>query len=420
MADLSHCPATRIYLKGMKSQATPISVRLGGGTESLTWSLKPTETKNSLLAGQPTTTQRNTDNQANKPEIVSSVDTIDDPIEEGSIPAHNLTAAKPTGNFEPIPDSFDPIESFSPRNAANSKSKGLPLASTTGKSGVNGSRTWSEMRNPSSEDPIQTKRSSAQKVDGLLFLTRVTYANVETRMMTRHDHMIPEFFVCYRCQIHKGMGLEDIWKREDDINIALEGLRGLAIFRRTLQIIYNEGLPPVLKDLALRLEVDLSTVSQIKHRLENENFIRANLTTFEHFWNLGIRKKKFNPKGQTVGEIWNVEDDVMKNLGEDETMSSGSISSLSPTTSPSPVVRGDMSRKREAPTKEAGDGQSPMNTTPKHILAQSSQPSITEDAVMHDASQLQHLEEVNDNSLMVAKNKSRLERKGRSTWSNMG
>ncbi|KAI9619945.1 hypothetical protein PSHT_02466 [Puccinia striiformis] len=475
----------------IQSQATPISVRLGGGTESLTWSLKPTETKNSLLAGQPTTTQRNTDNQANKvrddipvisanihsdlvqekgplesrPEIVSSVDTIDDPIEEGSIPAHNLTAAKPTGNFEPIPDSFDPIESFSPRNAANSKSKGLPLASTTGKSGVNGKQNLErnaepELRRPDSNKKIKCSKSRWPPVSNKSNICECRDSNDDQDMIIcevckrwRHlncygytsekDPRIPEFFVCYRCQIHKGMGLEDIWKREDDINIALEGLRGLAIFRRTLQIIYNEGLPPVLKDLALRLEVDLSTVSQIKHRLENENFIRAKPnkrsntsgileserksstqksgTTKSKKWikhmivNQSYEQKKLRDKlyftpgtgteAKLLEKFGNVEDDVMKNLGEDETMSSGSISSLSPTTSPSPVVRGDMSRKREAPTKEAGDGQSPMNTTPKHILAQSSQPSITEDAVMHDASQLQHLEEVNDNSLMVAKNK---------------
>ncbi|KAG0147076.1 hypothetical protein CROQUDRAFT_77014 [Cronartium quercuum f. sp. fusiforme G11] len=87
------------------------------------------------------------------------------------------------------------------------------------------------------------------------------------------DPRIPVEFICYRCRIHEGLSLEDTWKREDEIKTALEGLRTLCIFRRALQIIYEEGMPTAIKQLAKRLETDFTTASQLKKRLMAENYL---------------------------------------------------------------------------------------------------------------------------------------------------
>lgn len=52
------------------------------------------------------------------------------------------------------------------------------------------------------------------------------------------DPRIPSVFICFRCRIHDGLNLEEMWEKEDEIKSALEGLRTLCIFRRALQIIY--------------------------------------------------------------------------------------------------------------------------------------------------------------------------------------
>jgi len=220
----------------------------------------------------------------------------DDPIDEGSIPKHNLHPTRLVANVEALSDSIDPIESFTSSNMVDVGSAILPRPVATvepERKEIKTPETRMDDHAPRKADSNKKMKTakriwppSANKSD----ICECRDANDDQDMINceicqrwRHlncygyksekDPRIPDFFVCYRCRIHKGMDLEQIWKREDDINIALEGLRGLCIFRRTLQIIYQEGLPTVLKDLALRLEVDLSTVSQIRHRLETEKFM---------------------------------------------------------------------------------------------------------------------------------------------------
>ncbi|CAH7668066.1 HORMA domain-domain-containing protein [Phakopsora pachyrhizi] len=84
---------------------------------------------------------------------------------------------------------------------------------------------------------------------------------------SNNDPKLPKNFVCYRCRIHKGLALERIWEKEDDIKAALETLRGLCIFRRALTFIYENGVPTAIKS------IDISTASQLKNRLKAENFI---------------------------------------------------------------------------------------------------------------------------------------------------
>lgn len=87
------------------------------------------------------------------------------------------------------------------------------------------------------------------------------------------DTRIPTRFECFRCRIHGNLSLEETWKKEDEIKTSLEGLRTLCIFRRALQIIYDEGMPNAIKTLAARLEIDVMTASQVKKRLIAEKYL---------------------------------------------------------------------------------------------------------------------------------------------------
>jgi len=307
----------------VQSQQTPVSVRREACTDSLAWSLKSTGFRNDLSNGVSTSAQEKHGKQAEefntginrirnnkqsevfqekarldaKPIPNHSANTMDDdPIDEGSIPNHNLHPTRLVANVEALSDSIDPIESFTSSNMVDVGSAILPRPVATvepERKEIKTPETRMDDHAPRKADSNKKMKTakrtwppSANKSD----ICECRDANDDQDMINceicqrwRHlncygyksekDPRIPDFFVCYRCRIHKGMDLEQIWKREDDINIALEGLRGLCIFRRTLQIIYQEGLPTVLKDLALRLEVDLSTVSQIRHRLETEKFM---------------------------------------------------------------------------------------------------------------------------------------------------
>ncbi|KNZ44192.1 hypothetical protein VP01_941g12 [Puccinia sorghi] len=311
----------------VQSQQTPVSVRRETCTESLAWSLKSTGCRNDLSNGVSTSAQETHGKQAEefkneltrirknnqsqvfqekarldgKPIPNHSANTMDDdPIDEGSIPNHNLNSTRLVANVEALSDSIDPIESFTSSNMVDVGSVILPRPVAT----VEPERKEITTLEPRMDDHAPQKADSNKKIKTAKVIwppsanksdiCECRDANDDQDMINceickrwRHlncygyksekDPRIPDFFVCYRCRIHKGMDLEQVWKREDDISVALEGLRGLCIFRRTLQIIYQEGLPAVLKDLAHRLgnysEVDLSTVSQIKHRLETEKFI---------------------------------------------------------------------------------------------------------------------------------------------------
>ncbi|KAA1083342.1 DNA binding protein [Puccinia graminis f. sp. tritici] len=292
----------------IQSQSTPVSLSHGVHTDNLAWSLRSIESNHKLPQAheiRPDSPRIEEDNQSevfqekaissSKPGNNNFADTTDDPILEASISTQIVNTTHLKENVESLPDAFDPIESFPSSSGTQLKSKGLPPLSAARKSRPKEKKdldrkTDDGIRKTDSNKKIKSSHTKWPPSSNKSDICECRDANDDQDMINceickrwRHlncygytsekDPRIPEFFTCYRCRIHKGMGLEEIWNREDDINIALEGLRGLCIFRRTLQIIYQEGLPAVMKDLALRLEVDLSTVSQIKHRLENENFI---------------------------------------------------------------------------------------------------------------------------------------------------
>ncbi|EFP90766.2 uncharacterized protein PGTG_16792 [Puccinia graminis f. sp. tritici CRL 75-36-700-3] len=398
---------------------------------------------------------------SSKPGNNNSADTTDDPILEASISTQIVNTTHLKENVESLPDAFDPIESFPSSSGTQLKSKGLPPLSAAGKSRPKEKKdlerkTDDGIRKTDSNKKIKSSHTKWPPSSNKSDICECRDANDDQDMINceickrwRHlncygytsekDPRIPEFFTCYRCRIHKGMGLEEIWNREDDINIALEGLRGLCIFRRTLQIIYQEGLPAVMKDLALRLEVDLSTVSQIKHRLENENFIcpksnkRSNSSGLleserkgsskpnqSKRWikhmivNESYEQKKlrdtlyFTPGTGTEAKLLakfensakEIDADEQMNRGEDQCMDSGSISS--PASTPlSSVAAGGRSKNVATPQKQVIGTSSPMNLTPGDI-DQSTQPAV-EDVTMQDA-RPSHPEEV-DMALRLAKSK---------------
>ncbi|WAQ81917.1 hypothetical protein PtA15_2A230 [Puccinia triticina] len=429
----------------VQTQSTPVSLR----PDNLTWSLKSVEPKNKSVQshgkrdGIPGAEKLN--NSAilqekaavgSKPEVPNSVDTMEDPIEDGSISTQTLNAARVKANVESLPDSFDPIESFSPTSATQLKAKVLPVPPAAEKSrpkepealkaktdhgGVRKSDSNKKMKSSKIKWPPTANKSDIcecrdanddQDMIRCEICKRWRHLNCYGYTSAK-DPRIPEFFTCYRCRIHKGMDLEEIWKREDDINIALEGLRGLCIFRRTLQIIYKEGIPPALKDLARRLEVDVSTVSQIRHRLENENFICPktaarsknsglleserrsaskpsqskryikNMAVNESYEQKKLRDKLyFSPGTGTEAKLLakferqetSTDADEQMRPPEDRSIGSGSISGLSSITA-DPAVGGGTIERRATPTKQGaalGDPAGP------------SQPA-GEDTTMHDA-----------------------------------
>ncbi|GAA5868512.1 hypothetical protein JCM8547_006296, partial [Rhodosporidiobolus lusitaniae] len=67
------------------------------------------------------------------------------------------------------------------------------------------------------------------------------------------DRRIPEDFVCYRCRAETGKN-ESLLDpgREDEIEEALANLRSLALFRRAIAVVWDEGVLS-MKDLAKRL-----------------------------------------------------------------------------------------------------------------------------------------------------------------------
>ncbi|EGG12021.1 uncharacterized protein MELLADRAFT_89210 [Melampsora larici-populina 98AG31] len=118
------------------------------------------------------------------------------------------------------------------------------------------------------------------------------------------DLRIPIKFECFRCQIHGNLSLEETWKREDEIKTSLEGLRTLCIFRRALQIIYDEGMPNAIKTLANRLEIDVMTASQVKKRLIAEKYLYVKSTTPSKpsgILESEIPTQKGRPRGSTKG-----------------------------------------------------------------------------------------------------------------------
>ncbi|KAH9823314.1 HORMA domain-containing protein [Melampsora americana] len=118
------------------------------------------------------------------------------------------------------------------------------------------------------------------------------------------DTRIPSRFECFRCQIHGNLSLEETWKREDEIKTSLEGLRTLCVFRRTLQIIYDEGMPNAIKTLANRLEIDVMTASQVKKRLIAERYLYVKSTTPSKpsgILESEISTQRGRPRGNTKG-----------------------------------------------------------------------------------------------------------------------
>ncbi|PLW26691.1 hypothetical protein PCANC_18588 [Puccinia coronata f. sp. avenae] len=233
------------------------------------------------------------------------------------------------------------------------------------------------------------------------------------------------------------MSLEEISKREDDINIALEGLRGLCIFRWTLQIIYQEGLPVVLKDLAVRLEVDLPTVSQINHRLETEKFICPkpkscsktsgmleserkglgklnkskkiiqNMIVNKSYEQKKLRDKLYFTPGtgaeakllekfgnESIGDD---KDKPMNHHVENKSLASGSLSRLSSTMF-GPVKADGKGENEVTPTKMT-DPKSPIKTTGRPII-QLTEPAEA-DIAIHNASQKQCPEESNQGRVLA-------------------
>ncbi|GAA6000946.1 hypothetical protein JCM10207_007337 [Rhodosporidiobolus poonsookiae] len=90
---------------------------------------------------------------------------------------------------------------------------------------------------------------------------------------TLDDTRIPDDFVCYTCRARAGLAESMLDAgRESEIEEALADLRSLALFRRAIAIVWQEGVLG-MKELAKRLEVDNATAAQVLKRLQNEGFI---------------------------------------------------------------------------------------------------------------------------------------------------
>ncbi|MBW0477687.1 hypothetical protein O181_017402 [Austropuccinia psidii MF-1] len=193
--------------------------------------------------------------------------------------------------FLAIPDSFDPIQSFSPTHSQGLKTADKSMPEVPSESSASQGTTRQGTPPPNSGKKAKVLKDSWPTSVVASSICECKDPNDDEGMVRceicdrwRHlpcygfkstmDPRIPLSFVCYRCRIYKGMDLEEVWKREAEIEVALESLRGLCVFRRALNIIYEEGLPNSIKTFALRLEVDSSTATQIKNRLVSEHFIR--------------------------------------------------------------------------------------------------------------------------------------------------
>ncbi|GJN88507.1 hypothetical protein Rhopal_001473-T1 [Rhodotorula paludigena] len=87
------------------------------------------------------------------------------------------------------------------------------------------------------------------------------------------DQRIPDVFVCYRCEAQ--IKLEEAageTEREGEIEQALAEFRTLALFRRAIAVIWQDGML-TMKELAKRLEIDNSTAGQVIKRLKAEDFV---------------------------------------------------------------------------------------------------------------------------------------------------
>ncbi|KAL7276000.1 hypothetical protein RUND412_001031 [Rhizina undulata] len=86
--------------------------------------------------------------------------------------------------------------------------------------------------------------------------------------LTEKDPRIPDYHVCYTCLLGKNEGK------------LLEEMRGLALFRRALKKLWDDGVFPTSnKVFSGMIGCDLPTALQITKRLENEGFITAHTST---------------------------------------------------------------------------------------------------------------------------------------------
>ncbi|BGP13935.1 hypothetical protein JCM10213_003851 [Rhodosporidiobolus nylandii] len=87
------------------------------------------------------------------------------------------------------------------------------------------------------------------------------------------DARIPDDFVCYHCRaqrVHDGSMFGE--ERAEEIEEGLAGLKTLAMFRRAISVIWQEGVLS-MKELAARLGTDNATAAQMLKRLEKEEFV---------------------------------------------------------------------------------------------------------------------------------------------------
>ncbi|GAA5996305.1 uncharacterized protein JCM10292_007522 [Rhodotorula paludigena] len=87
------------------------------------------------------------------------------------------------------------------------------------------------------------------------------------------DQRIPDVFVCYRCEAQ--IKLDEAageTEREGEIEQGLAAFRTLALFRRAIAVIWQDGML-TMKELAKRLEIDNSTAGQVIKRLKAEEFV---------------------------------------------------------------------------------------------------------------------------------------------------
>jgi len=77
------------------------------------------------------------------------------------------------------------------------------------------------------------------------------------------DERIPDQHICYDCLLEKS-----------EVK-TLHSLCDLAVFRRSLKIIWEEGFPKTKKSFSNRLSCDLEVLTQILNRLEKEGFIEV-------------------------------------------------------------------------------------------------------------------------------------------------